>query len=229
MVQSVVDPVRTRVILAMNGYGLEQHAAFAKLRCRTLYGGCVFVCAARSEPGAVFHSGYSGLGVGVERALDGEEDHRGLVEDLFAGSAVDVYWETSVLHARWKKALINIPINGLSVVKGGLYVNEIWAHHKDMVIDLMGEVAVVANADLEDRGVPERITQSDIDKTLKIVEGIGPFATSTLVDFQNKVSMEYKWMFRLPYERAQELDLYTPHLQWLVTELSYLRERYKLY
>jgi ketopantoate reductase len=60
-------------------------------------------------------------------------------------------------------------------------------------------------------------------------QNMGPYKTSTTVDFLERRPMEVKYLFRTPVERAEELGVPVPHLETMVLEIGPLQRMHNLF
>jgi len=58
---------------------------------------------------------------------------------------------------------------------------------------------------------------------------MGPYKTSTMLDLCNRRSMEVKYLFEKPLERAKILGVETPHLLTIVMQIQAFQRMYDLY
>ena len=60
-------------------------------------------------------------------------------------------------------------------------------------------------------------------------DNMGPYKTSTMLDLQRRKPMEVKYLFRKPLERAHQLGISVPTLEFIVAEIEKLQRQYNLY
>lgn len=98
----------------------------------------------------------------------------------------------------------------------------------DLVMD---ETIAAANADLASNGIDEAFYLGDKDKKrmFNLSDGMGPYRTSTMIDFVDKNPMEVEYLFRKPVDRAADLGVPVPHLETLVAQIEAFQRFYKLF
>lgn len=90
---------------------------------------------------------------------------------------------------------------------------------------VMDETIAAANADLRKHGFDESFYLGEADKKqmFELSDGMGPYRTSTMIDFVESRPMEVKYLFRKPVERASALGVAVPHLETLVMQIEALQ------
>lgn len=98
----------------------------------------------------------------------------------------------------------------------------------DLVMD---ETIATANADLATNGVNESLFLGDQDKKqmFDLSDGMGPYRTSTMIDFVEKNPMEVQYLFNKPVQRAKALAVPVPHLETLVAQIQAFQSFYNLF
>jgi 2-dehydropantoate 2-reductase len=98
----------------------------------------------------------------------------------------------------------------------------------DLVMD---ETIAAANADLAKNGLDESFYLGDKDKKqmFDLSDGMGPYRTSTMIDFVDRNPMEVQYLFRKPVERAESLGVPVPHLETLVAQIEALQRFHNLF
>jgi 2-dehydropantoate 2-reductase len=204
--------------------------------CAAVYGGMALVCSNRIRPGHVHHS-YAGLLSGGVAACNPDqttdEANEVAFTNLWAPTKIDTVFEPSLLRGRWKKMVWNLPFNGISVALGGETIDKI-VHDKglrSLAYTVMDEVITAANADLENHGVDKSLHLGETEKKqmMDLSDGMGPYRTSTMIDLAERKSMEVKYMFRKPIERAQKLGVPVPHLETLLAQIEFFQRSYSLF
>lgn len=239
-----LNPTKTRVLVIMNGLIEDDLIALLKketgqedegpLQClRTLYGGMALVCSNRIKPATVYHSYAGALSAGVASTKGTFEDERQAFIKLFQHvPAVEASFESSLLRGRWKKMVWNLPFNGISVAMGGITIDKVVEDPglRQLAVKIMDETNAIANADLKCNGEKvEPLDESVKDQMLTLSDGMGPYKTSTMLDFVNRRSMEVKYIFRKPLERAKALGIPTPYLETIVIQIEAYQRMYDLY
>jgi 2-dehydropantoate 2-reductase len=120
--------------------------------------------------------------------------------------------------SQWEKLVWNIPFNGLSVAEGGVTTDVLLgdpATEAEMR-GLMTEVVTAANAlGLE---LDERLIDSNIERT----RPMGPYRTSSMIDFVAGREVEVIPIWEEPLRRATEAGVEMPRLTKL---LGRIRQR----
>lgn len=96
---------------------------------------------------------------------------------------------------------------------------------------VMDETIATANADLVKHGYDESFFLGEKEKKqmFDLSDGMGPYRTSTMIDFVDRRPMEVKYLFQKPVERAKDLGVPVPHLETLVTQIEALQRFYNLF
>ena len=209
----------TRILLLMNGLGLEERFAewFGRER---VFGGMAFTCVNRGRPGSVHHVAYGAVTVG-HLLDDASEVERALA--LWAPARVEFSGVASLRRARWEKLCWNIPFNGLCVAAGGVTTDVVVgdAALRAIARATMEEVVAAGNADLEARGEALRLDGAAIVETMfRFTDRMGPYRPSTMIDYVEGRPMEAPAIFAAPLARARELGVETPHLATLTALLQ---------
>jgi 2-dehydropantoate 2-reductase len=204
--------------------------------CAAVYGGMALVCSNRIKPGHVDHT-YAGLlsgGVGAfcpERTT--EEENQAAFNNLWAPTSIDTIYEPSLLRGRWVKNCWNLPFNGISVAMGGITVDKVVTDPglRKLAYTVMDETIAVANTDLKKHNVDPSLFLGEAQKKqmMDLSDGMGPYRTSTMIDLTSRNSMEVKYLFRKPIERAKKLGVPVPHLETLVLQIEFFQRIYGLY
>ncbi|MEE9278471.1 MAG: 2-dehydropantoate 2-reductase [Dehalococcoidia bacterium] len=223
-VPSLVSPClsdRTRILVLMNGLGLEERFAewFGPER---VFGGMAFTCVNRGEPGCVQHLFYGAVTLGH---LLNEAEEIGRAAALWDGSKVQIEPSDSLLRARWEKLCWNIPFNGLAVAAGGIKTDRIVGDPalRTAARAAMEEVIAAGNADL---AAHQETTQLDgaaiVARMFDLTDKMEPYRPSTMIDFAEGRSMEVEAIFGEPLRRAEDLGVDVPHLRLLTALLRAL-------
>lgn len=248
LVHPLLDPERTRLLVMMNGLVEEDLIRMMKekygqtveddapLRClKTLYGGMAFICSNRMGPAHVHHS-YKGLleaGIACSRETDLVKEKEAFL-DLFRSSKVQTIFCETLLRGRWKKMMWNLPFNGISVAMGGITIDKVVGDPglRELAYAVMDETIAVANAVLENRygsGGFDPLGETEKELMMALSDGMGPYRTSTMLDLVSRRSMEVKYLFRIPVERAQKLNIPVPHLETLTYQIEALQRLHQLF
>ncbi|MGE3960329.1 MAG: 2-dehydropantoate 2-reductase [Dehalococcoidia bacterium] len=204
----------TRILLLMNGLGLEETVA-EWFGAERVLGGLAFTCINRGEPGVVNHIDYGAVTIG--HLLD-DADALDASLALWAGARVEVHRAPSLLLARWRKLLWNVPFNGLAVTAGGV-TTDVIMHDTGLhaaATAVMREVVAAGNADLAAHGQDARLDPTgDVEAMLAATEAMAVYRPSTMIDFVEGRALEVEAIFGEPLRRARALGCDAPYLELL--------------
>ena len=114
LLQELLPPLlgpKTIVVLIQNGIGVEADVQ-RMFPDTALVAGLAFICSAKTEPGRVSHQCYGSINFGNYSCKDSQCLNALLTDFTQAGvQAALVNYE----EARWKKAVWNMPFNGMTV------------------------------------------------------------------------------------------------------------------
>ena len=201
------------VILIQNGIGLEDdlQKEFPGLQ---IVAGLAFICSAKVGPGHVSHQCYGNINLGNYSCQ--QEKFEVLLQDMTnAGiqAAEDAYME-----ARWKKAVWNMPFNGMTVALNTstdqLLKN---AATRQLIYDQMLEVIGAANA----LGV-KTLTSEFADKMMQMTDEMVPYSPSMKLDFDYHRPMEIEYLYSRPIAEAKKVGFEMPKLAMLEAELKFI-------
>ena len=206
---------RSVVILIQNGIGVEAdvQAMFPETQ---LVGGLAFICSAKTEPGRVRHQCYGSVNLANYSCRD-EALFTSVLNDFTnAGiAAVSVPYE----EARWKKAVWNMPFNGMTVAlntRTDLLLKN--PATRQLIRDLMMEVVEASRA-LGVTGVDEAFVEKMIDMT----DNMTPYSPSMKLDFDFHRPMEIHYLYTRPIEIARAAGYRMHKLEMLEAELRFLQ------
>jgi 2-dehydropantoate 2-reductase len=206
---------RTVVILIQNGIGVEAdvQAMFPETQ---LVGGLAFICSAKTEPGRVSHQCYGSVNLANYSCRD-EALFTSVLNDFTnAGiAAASVPYE----EARWKKAVWNMPFNGMTVAlntRTDLLLKN--PATRQLIRDLMMEVVEASRA-LGVTGVDEAFVEKMIDMT----DNMTPYSPSMKLDFDFHRPMEIHYLYTRPIEIARAAGYRMHKLEMLEAELRFLQ------
>ena len=103
--------LHTIVVLIQNGIGVEADVQ-QMFPDTAIVAGLAFICSAKTEPGRVSHQCYGSINLGNYSCKDEARIHA-LLDD-FHNAGVEAAM-VSYDEARWKKAVWNMPFNGMTV------------------------------------------------------------------------------------------------------------------
>lgn len=204
----------TIVLLIQNGIGVE--ADVEKMFPRQpLAAGLAFICSAKAGPGHVNHQFYGNINIGNYSCADLQRFQQ-LVDDFRAagiGAASVGY-----LEARWKKAVWNMPFNGMTVALNTT-TNRLLSCDatRRLIYDQMLEVIGAANA----LGV-KNIDPSFADKMIANTVKMPPYSPSMKLDYDFRRPMEIEYLYSRPIAEAKAAGFAMPKLEMLEAELKFL-------
>ena len=207
----------TLVVLIQNGIGVEEDVQkmFPEVQ---LAAGLAFICSAKTEPGRVHHQCYGYINIGNYSCKQQEKIDE--VVDDFRKAGVDAN-EVEYLEARWKKAVWNMPFNGMTVALNTQ--TDILLQHPStlqLIKDQMMEVIEAAQA----CGV-KNIDESFAEKMIYNTVHMTPYSPSMKLDFDFKRPMEINYLYTRPIEKAREAGYQMRKLEMLEQELRFLESK----
>ena len=204
----------TLVVLIQNGIGVEQDVEqmFPGIQ---LAAGLAFICSAKTEPGRVNHQCYGQINLGNYSCKDA-----GRVEQVMADfNAAGVTAGLVEYHeARWKKAVWNMPFNGMTVAlktQTNLLLQN--PATRQLIYEQMMEVIGAA----QHLGV-KNIDESFAQKMLEMTDAMTPYSPSMRLDYDFHRPMEIHYLYTRPIEIAREAGFQMPKLEMLEAELKFL-------
>ena len=206
---------RTMVVLIQNGIGVEADVQqmFPEVQ---LIAGLAFICSAKTEPGRVNHQCYGSINLGNYSCKD-EALFNAILNDFTdAGvQAAQVPYE----EARWKKAVWNMPFNGMTVAlntRTDLLLKN--PATRQLIRDLMMEVVGASRA-LGISGVDEAF----IEKMIETTDAMTPYSPSMKLDYDFHRPMEIHYLYTRPIEIARATGFRMAKLEMLEAELRFLQ------
>jgi 2-dehydropantoate 2-reductase len=203
------------VVLIQNGIGVEYDVQqmFPQLQ---LIGGLAFICSAKTEPGRVNHQCYGSINLANYSCRD-ETLFNSILNDFTKAGiqAASVPYD----EARWKKAVWNMPFNGMTVAlntRTDLLLKN--PATRQLIRDLMMEVVEASRA-LGVEGVDEAFVEKMIDMT----DHMTPYSPSMKLDYDFHRPMEIHYLYTRPIEMAREAGYRMRKLEMLEAELRFLQ------
>ena len=215
--QSLLPPLlheKTLVVLIQNGIGVEADVEkmFPGVQ---LAAGLAFICSAKTEPGRVNHQCYGSINLANYSCKD--EALMLAVVDEFREASI----ETGLVEyneARWKKAVWNMPFNGMTVALHTqtdlLLKNE---STRRLIREQMMEVVGAA----QHLGV-KNLDEKFVDKMIATTDVMTPYSPSMRLDYDFHRQMEIYYLYTRPIEIAREAGYRMPKLEMLEAELRFL-------
>ena len=219
MLKTLLPPLlhqRTLVVLIQNGIGVEEDVQrdFPGVQ---LAAGLAFICSAKMEHGRVNHQCYGSINLANYSCKD--EALMQAVVSEFREAGI----ETGLVEyheARWKKAVWNMPFNGMTVALHA-QTDELLKHPatRQLIREQMMEVVGAARA-LGVNGVDEAF----VDKMIQMTDEMTPYSPSMRLDYDFHRPMEIHYLYTRPIEIARQAGFRMPKLEMLEAELKFLEK-----
>lgn len=205
------------VVLIQNGIGLEDdlHAIFPELQ---IAAGLAFICSGKVGPGHIDHQCYGSINIGNYSCHDDALMNQ-FIRDL---KAAEIEVNTvEYLEARWKKAVWNMPFNGMTVALDTM-TNKLLENPstRQLIRDQMMEVVGAAKA-LGVNGVDEAF----VEKMIQMTDAMTPYKPSMKLDFDNHRPMEIDYLYSKGIQQAANAGYHMHKLEMLEQELRFLEEQ----
>ena len=204
----------TAVVLIQNGIGVEADVQkmFPNVQ---LIAGLAFICSAKTEPGRVNHQCYGSINLANYSCKD-ESLFNSILKDFTDANiqAASVPYD----EARWKKAVWNMPFNGMTVAlntRTDLLLKN--PATRQLIRDLMMEVVGASRA-LGVSGVDETF----VEKMIQMTDEMTPYSPSMKLDFDFHRPMEIYYLYTRPIEIARAAGFRMAKLEMLEAELRFL-------
>lgn len=205
------------VVLIQNGIGLEDdlHAIFPELQ---IAAGLAFICSGKVGPGHIDHQCYGSINIGNYSCHDDALMNQ-FISDLRAAE-IEVN-TVEYLEARWKKAVWNMPFNGMTVALDTM-TNKLLENPstRQLIRDQMMEVVGAAKA-LGVNGVDEAF----VEKMIQMTDAMTPYKPSMKLDFDNHRPMEIDYLYSKGIQQAANAGYRMHKLEMLEQELRFLEEQ----
>ena len=207
---------RTLVVLIQNGIGVEEDVQrdFPGVQ---LAAGLAFICSAKTEHGRVNHQCYGSINLANYSCKD----------EALMQAVVSEFREAGILtglveyhEARWKKAVWNMPFNGMTVALHA-QTDELLKHPatRQLIREQMMEVVGAARA-LGVNGVDEAF----VDKMIQMTDEMTPYSPSMRLDYDFHRRMEIYYLYTRPIETARKAGFRMSKLEMLEAELKFLEK-----
>ena len=219
LLKSLLPPLlheNTLVVMIQNGIGVEQDVQqmFPQVQ---LCAGLAFICSAKTEPGRVSHQCYGSINLANYSCRD-EALFKAVVSDF---READIQTgEVEYHEARWKKAVWNMPFNGMTVAlhtQTDLLLKN--PSTRQLIRDQMMEVVGASRA-LGVSGVDEAF----VEKMIQMTDEMTPYSPSMRLDYDFHRPMEIHYLYTRPIEIAREAGFRMPKLEMLEAELKFLEK-----
>ncbi len=206
----------TLVVLIQNGIGVEEDVQrdFPGVQ---LAAGLAFICSSKTEPGRVSHQCYGSINLASYSCRD--EALMQAVVGEFRQAGI----ETGLVEyneARWKKAVWNMPFNGMTVALHA-QTDQLLKNPdtRRLIREQMMEV-VGAARHLGVRNLDEAFA----DKMIQTTDVMTPYSPSMRLDYDFHRPMEIHYLYTRPIEIARSAGFPMPKLEMLEAELKFLEK-----
>lgn len=207
---------RSLVVLIQNGIGVEEDVQ-RLLPGVWLAAGLAFICSAKTEPGRVCHQCYGSINIGNYSCPDEALIERVTADLLAAGiEAHEVEYAT----ARWRKAVWNMPFNGMTVALH-CQTDELLRNPatRRLIREQMMEIVHATRA-MGVGGVDEEF----VEKMIATTDAMTPYSPSMRLDWDCGRPMEIEYIYTRPLEMARQAGCPMPRLEMLEAELRFLQD-----
>ena len=203
----------TQVLTLQNGLGNCETIAAITGPARVL-GGLCFVCLSRTAPACVQHS--AGGRVAIGEWHPGVPGRAAEITRRFKIAGIAATAVDNLQQAQWEKLVWNIPFNGLSVAHGGVTTEVLLASAATEIEirALMAEVIAAARTLGLDLGTEL------IDLNIERTRPMGPYQTSSMLDFIAGREVEVDSIWREPLRRALAAGVPMPHTAELLRRIQ---------
>lgn len=214
LVRTLAAPDATLVTL-QNGMG-NAEVLTTVAGADAVVAGLCFVCINRLAPGLIENS-LAGH-IRFAAALGPANPRVHAISALFQSAGVDARADDALESTLWRKLCWNIPFNGLAIAGGALTTDRILANPMlaGRARRLMLEVQAAAAA----RGHP--FSNQHLDHQFTLTAGMGPYAPSSLIDYQTGKPVEVDAIWSLPLARGEAAGVAMPELRQLRDEILQL-------
>lgn len=217
LLKKVADD-KTIVILIQNGIGVEEDVQ-EMLPHLQLVAGLAFICTAKVAPGHINHQCYGQINLGNYSCKD-EVRLQTIAEEFSAAGIPAALVEYK--EARWKKAVWNMPFNGMTVALNTqtdiLLKNP---STRKLIREQMMEIVCAA----QHQGI-NGVDEDFVDKMISMTDNMTPYSPSMKLDYEFHRPMEIKYIYSRPLDIARSSGMPMPKLEMLEAELSFIEDRY---
>jgi len=205
----------TVVVLIQNGIGLEDdlRRVFPRLH---IVAGLAFICSSKVGSGHVSHQCYGSINLGNYSCPKNLFDL--LLRD-FQDAGIQAA-EVPYLEARWRKAVWNMPFNGMTVALN-TSTDKLLGNPstRQLIYDQMMEVIGAANA----LGI-STLNSEFADKMMRMTDEMVPYSPSMKLDYDFHRPMELDYLYSRPIEEARRVGFDMPKLAMLEAELRFIQQ-----
>lgn len=202
------------VVLIQNGIGLEDDLQ-QQMPGVAIAAGLAFICSAKTEPGRVDHQCYGSINFGNFSCKD-ERMVEQVVDD-FTSAGVEAHL-VEYQEARWKKAVWNMPFNGMTVALDT---------QTDKLLAFPDTEKLIFEQMMEVIGAAQHLGVKNIDedfahKMISTTKAMTPYSPSMKLDYDFHRPMEIHYLYSRPIEEARKAGFRMPKLEMLEAQLKFL-------
>lgn len=204
---------KTMILTLQNGLGSDDFLA-RHFGSAHVLGGLCFVCINRTAPGEIHHIAQGQIALGEHSGAP--QVRTEVLAAEFRRCGIECKAEPSLIAARWKKLVWNIPFNGLSIAAGGKDTAAILADPvlEQRVRDLMREI--IETAGKLGHAIPLALMDDMIERT----RTMSPYKPSSLIDFLAGSEVELEAIWGEPVRQAKAAGIEMPQVGRLYQELK---------
>jgi len=204
----------TLVVMIQNGIGIEADVQqrFPGLQ---LAAGLAFICSSKTAPGRITHQDYGYINIGNYSCRNTQLVDALIRDFLSAGiRAAEVEYH----EARWKKAVWNMPFNGMTVALDT---------HTDLLLQNAATLALIREQMLEVIGAARALGVGSVDaafadKMISNTLNMKPYLPSMKLDYDYHRPMEIYYLYTRPIEEARKAGFSMPRLGMLEAQLRFM-------
>ena len=204
----------TLVVLIQNGIGVEEDVQ-KMFPGTALAAGLAFICSAKTEPGRVNHQCYGQINIG-NYSCKNEALVQQVIDEFNAANVKA--GQVEYQEARWKKAVWNMPFNGMTVALNT---------QTDLLLKNPATRQLIREQMMEVIGAAQHLGVKNIDASfadlmIQMTDEMTPYSPSMKLDDDFHRRMEIYYLYTRPIEIAQKAGFNMPKLAMLEAELKFL-------
>lgn len=205
------------ILLIQNGIGVEEDMQ-QSLPGVQLAAGLAFICSSKTEPGVVNHQCYGSINIANYSCSD---------EMLITRVITDFHESNVAAHlleyqeARWKKAVWNMPFNGMTVALN-TQTDKLLSHPATRAL-IRCQMMEIVNA-TRVLGV-KNVDETFVEKMLVTTDVMVPYSPSMKLDYDFHRPMEIKYIYSRPLDIAEKAGCPMPSLRMLEEELLFIQKQ----
>lgn len=206
------------ILLIQNGIGMEEDLRKAMPDAQIM-GGVAYICTLKTAPGCITHMSNGLLLVGNYSCKD--QERLALMMSEFAESKIKSK-EMEFYEMRWKKAVWNMPFNGMTAATGARTAGDLLRCEpmEKTIRKMMTEVINAAKA-CGARNVDEDYAE----QMMTMTRNMPAFASSMKFDFDHHKPLELHYLYQRPIMEAERHGCPMPLLTMLAAQLDFMNEQ----